>query len=354
MFQKFKGFGMQDLELRFRNIKSLNWVALSLLVLFSKRLTAQNDTLPYKLFKDKIVWFADLGYSSAPFSIKNDFPGSLDKIKYRNNFRTVLGFGAAYRWFNLRLALSLPGSMRPESRYGKTEQFNLGFDFTIKKTFCDIDLRSYKGYSIKNAYNWNDSLNALHPNEIRSQLNAVSFSLNVWYFHNKDFRMEAIRGRTGMYKEQVHTWYLKNSLNIFGIGNGNGTIIPYQLTDSLDLKSNSNVISAFDIGVIPGYAYVNRIKNWQFSGSFGLGPVVQAKFYAAENQTRGFLGLAPRYDLRLIAGYNVERYFVMLLTDFDNKSISFNDLKYRQSYYSVRIAAGIRLERKEKKRVESE
>jgi hypothetical protein len=100
--------------------------------------------------------------------------------------------------------------------------------------------------------------------------------------------------------------------------------------------------------VIPGYAYVNKIKNWQFSGNFGLGAVLQSKFYEVNGTTRSFAGLAPRYDVRLVGGYNVDTYYVMLVTDFDNKSISFNDLTYRQWYYSVRITGGIRLDRKEK------
>lgn len=312
--------------------------------------TSQVDSLPYKSFKDKIVWFADLGYASAPFSIKHDFENGEDRIKYRNNFRTVLGFGGAYKWFSLRLAVSLPGNMLPVSNYGKTEQFNLGFDFTIKKTFFDVDLRNYKGYAIKNAYHWNDSLSPSSPHDIQAKMNAANLSLNAWYFHNKDFKMSAIRGKTGHYTRELHTWYLKSTINFFGVGNTGAPVIPEELVNINSSKTNSSIFSAFDLGVIPGYAYVNKIKNWQFSGSFGFGPVIQGKFYEVNGNTRSFIGLAPRYDIRLIGGYNVDRYFVMLVTDFDNKSIGFNDLRYRQSYYSVRVASGIRLDKKEKKK----
>jgi hypothetical protein len=312
--------------------------------------TSQVDSLPYKSFKDKIVWYADLGYASAPFSIKYDFQNGEDRIKYRNNFRTVLGFGGAHKWFSLRLAVSLPGNVLPVSEFGKTEQFNLGFDFTLKKIFVDVDLRNYKGYAVKNAYLWNDSLSSSAPHDIQPEMNATNFSINAWYFHNKDFKMSAIRGRTEHYTRELHTWYLKSTMNFFGVGNTGAPVIVEELVDLNSSKTSSSIFSAFDIGVIPGYSYVNKINNWQFSGSFGLGPVVQAKFYEVDGNTRSFIGLAPRYDIRLIGGYNVDRYFVMLLTDFDNKSIGFNDLKYRQSYYSVRVASGIRLDKKEKKK----
>lgn len=307
---------------------------------------SQVDSLPYTLFKDKIVLYADLGYTTAPFSIIHDFTTEVDKLKYKNNFRTVLGIGGSYKWFNLRLGIPLPGNVRPVSRYGNTIHYDLGVNFTIKKTFCDIDLRNYQGYAIKNANAWNDTLNDLKPNDIRNKVNTVSFSANVWYFHDKNFKISALLGRNGHYERQVHTWYLKNTLNIFGVGNGKESIVPNELTDPNKTKTGAQTISSVDLGVIPGYAYVNKINNWQFSVLGGLGLVLQGKFYATDNITRGFLGLAPRYDIRLIGGYTVPKYFLFLVTDFDNKSIRFTDFVYRQYFYSIKIVGGIRLDKK--------
>lgn len=318
------------------------------LAFISTSLFGQSDTLPYKLFKDKVVLYSDLGYASAPFSLKYDYNASVDKLKYKNNFRTLLGLGVSYKWFALRLGFPLPGNMKPVSRYGKTIPFNLGFDFTVKKTFCDIDFRSYQGYAIKNAKKWNDTLDDLHPNDIRKNTGTASFSINVWYFHDKYFKMKALLGKTGHYEKEVKTWYLKNSMNIFGVGNGNESIVPVELIDTLNTKTGANVISSFDIGVIPGYAYVNKIKNWQFSVMAGFGAAVQGKFYVADEVSRGFLGLAPRYDIKIIGGYTVPRYFIFLVTDFDNKSIRFSDFVYRQSFYSIKLVGGIRLDRKDK------
>jgi hypothetical protein len=307
---------------------------------------SQNDTLPYSLYKDKIVLYSDLGYTSAPFSMHYNFNSSIDKIKYKNNFRTILGLGVSYKWFALRIGIPLPGNFKPVSRYGKTIPFDFGFDFTIKRTFFDVDLRSYKGYAVLNADKWNDTLNNLNPNDIRPDVNTVSFSTNVWYFHDKHFKMSCLKGKTGHYDREVKTWYIKNSLNIFGVGNGNLSIIPKELIDTTNTKTSANIISSFDIGIIPGYAYVNKINNWQFSALGGMGVALQGKFYAVNETARGFLGLAPRFDIRLIGGYSVPRYFIFLVTDFDNKSIRFNDLIYRQTFYTVKIVGGIRLDNK--------
>ena len=250
----------------------------------------------------------------------------------------------------MRLGIPLPGNVRPISRFGSTVHYDLGVDFTVKKTFCDIDIRNYKGYAIKNATSWNDTLNDLHPNDIRPATNAVSFSANVWYFHDHNFKMTALKGKTAHYNREVKTWYIKSSLNIFGVGNGNNSLVPVELIDTLNTKTGTNVISSIDLGFIPGYAYVNKINNWQFSAIAGLGAAIQGKFYNVDNVTRGFLGLAPRYDIKLIGGYSKPNYFLFIVTDFDNKSIRFSDFVYRQSFYSVKLVGGWRLDVKEKEK----
>jgi hypothetical protein len=321
---------------------------LYLFVLSSALSFGQTDTSAYSSFKNKLIVYADVGYTTAPFSIHYNYSPAVDNLKYRNNFRTVLGLGVSYKWFSLRLGIPLPGNVRPISRFGRTTHYDLGFDFTIKKTFCDIDIRNYKGYAIKNANSWNDTLNELKPNDIRPSTNAVSFSANVWYFHDHNFKMTALKGKTAHYNREVRTWYIKSSLNVFGVGNGNESMVPTELVDPLNSKTGSSSITSIDLGVIPGYAYVNKINNWQFSVIGGIGAALQGKFYTVENTSRGFLGLAPRYDIKLIAGYSVPKYFVFLVTDFDNKTIRFSDFIYRQSFYSIKLVGGWRFDVKEK------
>ena len=330
--------------------KTLKNRILYIFILSSTLIFGQSDTSAYTSFKNKVVLYADLGYTTAPFSVHYKFSPEVDKLKYRNNFRTVLGIGISYKWFALRLGIPLPGNVRPISRFGSTVHYDLGVDFTVKKTFCDIDIRNYKGYAIKNVTSWNDTLNDLHPNDIRPATNAVSFSANVWYFHDHNFKMTALKGKTAHYNREVKTWYIKSSLNIFGVGNGNNSLVPVELIDTLNTKTGTNVISSIDLGFIPGYAYVNKINNWQFSAIAGLGAAIQGKFYNVDNVTRGFLGLAPRYDIKLIGGYSKPNYFLFIVTDFDNKSIRFSDFVYRQSFYSVKLVGGWRLDVKEKEK----
>ena len=305
--------------------------------------------IPYTSFRDKLVLYADMGFSSSPFSMKFESANTnIHKLRYRNNIGLVMGLGASYKWFALRLGFTVLGNLKPIAKHGKTSYFGIGFDFPIKKTYFEFDFRNYQGYAIKNAWQWDDALTPLAPNYIRPETNTLSISLNGWYFNNRDFKMSVLKGKVGHYNKQVFTWYLKGTFNIQGISN-NESIIPLALTDSLNTKTRTSTLSALDFGVIPGAAYVNRYKNWQYAAMVGFGPVVQSKFYIVDQETRGFLGLAPRYDIRFIAGYNVPKWFVMVITNFDNKSIRINDLRYLNSAHTIRVVGGIRLDTKKKK-----
>ena len=301
-------------------------------------------------YRNNIVWYSDLGFNSAPFSIKYDYPGNIKRIRYRNNHKAVLGFGIAWKWFALRIGFDLPGTLRPKSKFGNTNYFDIGTDFTIKKTMIDIDYHNYTGYAIKNAHRWNDTLSSDAPHDLRPQTAAASFSINVWYFHNKDFKMQGLRLKTGSYSKEVRTIYLRSTINIHGVSNSPNSLIPYELQDTTNSKTVTRGIAAFDFGIIPGVGYVNNHKNWQYAAMFGLGPVIQAKVYDIPLNSRSYLGLAPRFDIRIYAGYSVPAYFVQLSAEFDNKSIRHTNLSYRQTFYTIKLTGGIRIDRKEKQK----
>lgn len=325
-------------------------VLFAICLFFSIFSQAQNDSLPYELYKKKIVLYSDFGFNTAPFSVHYNFPEGVDKLKYRNNYKNLLGFGGSYKWFSLRVSLALGQNARPVDRFGRTNYGALGFNFSFKKYFWDVDLRSVVGYAIKNAYKWNDSLSPNHPHDIRSATKSFSFSINTWYFHNHHFKMQAVLGKTGHFLKPVHTWYLKGTFNIYGISNSSNSMVPNELIDKNNSKTGSSAFSAVEIGTIPGYAYATRKNNWQVSGLFGLGAVIQNKIYNVGGISRGFLGLAPRYDIKFVGGYSTPSYFLFLVTDFDNKSIRFNNFVYRQSYYTLKLVGGIRLNKEEKKK----
>jgi len=225
-------------------------------------------------------------------------------------------------------------------------------DFSFKKVYYDCEFKYIRGFSIQDANRWDSSLNENQRNSIQAKIQSLNISANAWYFHHKDFKMGALLGKRSYYTKLVHTWYVKGTMNFFGVDTKNGGLIPDVLQDAQNSKTMSSTFSAFDVGFVPGYAYVNRFKNWQIAGWAGFGPVIQAKYYQQNGNFRGFLGLAPRYDIRLMGGYTTPKYFLFLVTDFDNKSIRFNQLIYRQYFYTVKLVGGYRFPKKEKRQRE--
>lgn len=306
------------------------------------------DSVPYTTYRDKIILYSDLGFSSAPFTIRGDFENNVNRLKYRHNQRLIMGLGFSYKWAALRIGFGLPVLLRPESRFGPSNYVDLGFTFNLKQTFWDFDFRNYSGYVLKDAYQWNDTLNALNPNAKMRRTRSTSLSINSWYFRSKDFKMNAVLGKKGDYKRSHGTWYFKGTLNVFGSGNDGGGLLPIEIADTNLTINKVSAITALDIGVVPGYAYVHRWSHWQAAGFGGIGGVLQSKFFAADGQTRGFLGLAPRIDLRLIVGYSKTKYFLWLHCNFDVKSIRFRDLSYQQTYNTIRLTGGVRLDKRKK------
>ncbi len=310
----------------------------------------QESTKAYERYTHQFVWFADLGYSTAPFSVKIPEQKGIQRLTLRNNSKMILGIGFSYKWLTLRISSGLLGNLRPLSRYGKTQYFDFGVDFTVKKRFYfDIDFHNYDGYTYKNAKDWNDTLNDLTPNLYKSNFSAASFSVNTWHFFTDEFNMPSFKGKTGAYKRDLQTFYIRYTTNLYGIGCEQG-IVPTEMRDTNKSITNSTTMGAFDFGAIPGYALVRRYKNMQFGVMGGVGATVQLKYYITPDFPRSYLGLAPRVDFKLTAGWNEPRWFGMLVTDFDNKGIRFRDMKYRQTFYTVKFVAGIRLNRKEKRK----
>lgn len=317
------------------------WLHVVLCISLGHAQHAANDTLPYTMFKDRLVLHSSIGINDAPFSLSGDF-NSLDNLKYRANLNTIMGFGFAYKWLALNINFKLPGYIRNTADFGKTNYFDLGVKFGIKKWFFAVDFHGYSGFGIKDAHQLNDTLPVSNRNVFVNQ-NVQSFSLsfNGYRFKNEHFKIKPAIGIVGHYREKTSSFYVKYTINTHGVGASNG-IMPSDFFNYSASVYAANSISAFDFGAVPGYAYINNHNGWQYGFLAGLGAVIQAKVFSFPANTRGFLGLAPRLDLKAQAGYNVDNWFLMFTSSFDNKSIRFNDFRYRQVYYYLRLTYGYR------------
>lgn len=308
-----------------------------------KKKADEDTTISFTSFKNKIVLFGDLGFNTSPFSIHfKSAQTNIDKLRFRNNLPMVMGLGFSYKWLTLRLSFPIISNLRNKEKFGHTSYFGIGGDFPIKSMHFSIEYKRYNGYVIKNAYKWDPTIDKKYKNLYQLDVGTYSLSLESYFFKNKDFKFNNLRGKTGHYNKEVKTWYIKGHVDLQGVSNGADPIIPVPLGDSSNSKTFSTALSSFDFGAIPGYAYVNRLGNWQFAAMMAFGPVIQAKFYNYDGNSRGFLGLSPRYDVQMFGGYNHPKWFIMLHTVLDNKFILINDLKYFNFSYSIKLVGGYR------------
>ena len=112
--------------------------------------------------------------------------------------------------------------------------------------------------------------------------------------------MSALKGKRAMYLEKQSSFFLKSMVNFQGVSNDGGPLIP-------EVKQNigfpitaATTLSSLDLGVLPGFLYVNRFKkNWQYSAMLSAGPVFQSQFFYTGGLRKNTPGIAGRYDVRL-------------------------------------------------------
>lgn len=303
----------------------------------------------YTSYKNRPIFFTDVGFSSAPANIEYPFTSDISKIQLRHNNKMMIGFGGSFRWFSIRFGAALIGNSKPVSQYGKSNYFDLGLQFSIKKTYSELDLKSYSGYVLKNAYTWDPTLNTANPNDKNQDINMYDIAYKMWYLHNKNFKMDPFNGNRGVYNRQVLTWYLEGRIEWYGISNRRGSLIPTNLYDSTNTKTASSSLNAFELGLIPGFGYVNNIKNFQYGFLAALGPRLQIKSYNVNDMVNSAGGIVFRYDFKTIIGYNTTRFFAMLHLEIDNKSINFDKFKYNQTFFSLKLQTGYRFKEIPKK-----
>jgi hypothetical protein len=321
-------------------------ICIFLFVLIIKSTFSQSDTNFVKNYSNKLVLSSDIGFNNAPFSLFiTDSKNTKTRFKYRNNISPFFGFGLNYQWFSFRIGSLIPGNIKSEEKYGKTAFVKLGAEFRLKKFFFDLEYTGFQGFYINNL---SEIDNNLPDNHLITEVKTKSTYINSWYFHNKNFRISTFNGKTSTFNRNIFSWYIKSSFNAYSVEN-NIPMLPISVYDPSKSITYVRKLKAIDFGLIPGIAYSAKFHRLNFGFLIGIGCAIQDKSYETKDIHRNFIGLAPRYDVRFSLGYNYDRWFLRLRAEFDNKTIAYPDLYYRQTYSVYKIVYGYRFEMKNRK-----
>lgn len=307
------------------------------------KLHSKNEPSSTISYTDKLILRADLGFSTGSFKIKNDNTGMLSTVRFKSNTPIIFGIGAIYKGLSGKINFSTPIMLKNEE-YGKSTFFNIKFNYIYRNFLFEIDFHNYLGYTIPEALSFKDPSevygnNTFYQNNTRHR----SLTLSAYHLFDKSIHLPSIYGISTVANSDSYSYYVKYTAAQTAYLNGKDPILPLELQDINDSKQAARKFSSFDLGAMGGICAIRKFDNWQVSCMAGLGFVIQEKAYHTANLSRHFLGLSPRYDFKLIGGYSVDKWFVMLYTELDNKATRFNDFKIRSNFFSVQATAGIRI-----------
>lgn len=302
------------------------------------------DSLPYRYHKHRFILYGGLGFNSAhmSYNLKYDNHGKVDMVP-NNPF--LLQVGAAFRGVSLGLTFRLPLYTLSVADYGKTNYFDTRLKFAIKRINFSVDLHSYKGFAYLNQQQKDTAAiptkHGIHPN-----YTTTSVAVNMRYFFKKEMHYKSALGIQGNYEKSAWSPYLYGYIGGVAVRNGEDYLLPaFQRTDSLE-NSNAIGIGAFELGAIPGVAYVYR-KNW-FQGGIilGFGPLLQVKAFDTRETTRSFVGLNTRTDLQLSLGIQKDNWFMMLNGEFLFRRINIRNINFQEYFFDIRLVTGYRFKEK--------
>jgi hypothetical protein len=295
--------------------------------------SAQSDSVNESYY-DNFIFYSDLGYYSCPFNVKVN---KLGTFNYRNNIKPFVGIGLVYKWGSIRIGSLINYNLKGLDNYSDTKIFKIGTEFFYKRFLFDLSYYRLVGYTLLG----NSSL--LNNYKIYNDLTFQSFSVNSWFFLNKNFSHHALKGIKQSVKKNNLTLYLKNT-NAFTLIQNPEIILPSK--EILNLNKTAvefNKIQAFEIGLLGGVAVATKIKqNYQFGGMFGYGGVIIDRSINNSVNYHNQIGLSSRYDFHLYFGYNKKKFFLMNYLDLEYRKMEFIDYEIDTRLVSYRLVGGYR------------
>lgn len=297
---------------------------------------AQDDTGLFRNFKDKITLYSLTGFNGSTITINPKF-GELDKQRYLLNPPLLFGLGVAYKGLDIGFTRRLPIHLMNTSKYAKSDYYDLKFKYSWKKLHFAARFQRYKGFSLLNHQYTDPTFSVPHLG--LEELTTFSTNLDVRYFFKKDFSYKSALGFSGEYLKDVLTPYLYGYTGGSSIKNPLNPLLPDYAQDSMASISKSSVVGCVEFGAVPGIAYVKRQKNLQAMMLIGWGPLIQTKWYRAEN-SRAFFGFNGRTDVQWSITYRQEHWFLQVLSEIQFRRVNFRQMKVQQYYYELRVYFG--------------
>ncbi len=233
-------------------------------------------------------------------------------VNFSPNTAFRFGFGLDYRYLSLEFSQTINAIDAPNPRKGNTQNFSLRLGVTGRRLLGSMLIQSYKGVYMSNPQevypNWSQPNTYPLRGDIISEV--ILGSLNYFFNHSK-------------YSTMASLWQIdrqKKSAGSFTAGltmskariKADSSFIPFATVVASNpyerLKEGNNYL----FGINGGYGY-NFILGKRFFVNGLIIPGIDFQITKSTNisniSSESQLKIGYHGDLRLIAGYNGERYY---------------------------------------------
>ncbi len=309
------------------------------------------DTTKYEKFTNRFIVAYFQSYKQFNSEIKQvTLKDSLNQSSY-NYFAEanyISGIELNFDKINIQLALK---SKPPKdvSKYGKTNFFNLGFNFGGNRWFLESSYRRYTGFYDKNTPNYDTSFKRTGIFYKLPNMSSTLTKIKFLYFTN--YKKYSFRsGYACNYRQlkSAASWVLSGN---FYTNNqiSDSAFIPRIGRPYYRHFSDLNSIQVTGFSGNAGFTF-NLVlwKAWFINLLLTIGPEQQWRKYGLVNQGRGktLSYLSVSGDFRLSMGLNMKKFYMLFSSSTDYTSYNNYIVQYNSFFTSNNFTIGWRFKAK--------
>lgn len=263
-------------------------------------------------FRDNLVLTSVINTKSEGFDFTNSLAQTLE---YSTAPITGIGLGIDYKWLTFEYSKRLR-SASDDGLYGHTENFGIGFGFTMPKWYFRNFLEQYSGYHITNPdlirFGYLDSI-GMYP--YRSDIITTRYYASFnWVFNSDNYSNMASLWQLERQEKSAGSFVLGATFGRSVLW-GDSTFVPFKQRENFADIMDINYMTASTFTINTGYQYtfvLSNSKKWFLH--LGLNPGLGLSSGTAVEQVNDrFIDyptkLAFSNEGRFIVGYNGDKWY---------------------------------------------
>lgn len=332
-------------KLRYKNLLAF--------LFFPFLLCAQSnwDTTKYVKFRDRFIVAYYQSLKSFNSEVKQvTLKDSLGQSAYNYIAETSLVSGFEFNFDKINIQFSIKSKpIKDAAKYGKTDFFNLGFNFGGNRWFLESSFRKYSGFYDKNTSNYDTSFKRTGVFRQLPHMTASLGKVKFLYFTN--YKKYAFRsGYACNYRQlkSAASWVLSG--NFYNNQQVNdSSFIPLIGRKYYRHFSDLNSIRVTGLSANFGFTFnLVLFKAWFLNFLATIGPEQQWRRYGLTTQNSGktYSYLSLSGDVRSSMGLNMKKFYLLYSFTIDYTAYNNYIVQYGSRYISNNFTFGWRFKTK--------